>query len=677
MDTLSSLPLTDVDTIPGPAPRPTSRSSKTSGLPSKSSSSSTQPAPPVGLGLNGMHGPKSSDYVQQWATPPLSGPSYFDITPSHNTSPPSSKKSTGYVTKTPGRRTKRTPAHSISSTITNGGTSSRRVSCTLPDSSSQNSASFLDEREVEIDENSFYIHLQKMQERHAAQQEPGWLRTQHALLQAKHRTPNSGQQYLDAKGRKAGFVPGSQPFLSRIHSNNSSPSSSDYGSSPSFHPGLQQQQRQPYSGGSSSQRQQPIHALNCFQPGNVICVPRERTLGGLIFHKTFIETHILTPSPYYRGQYLTLDNRVVEIDKEYVKEISGFAQPRSVKILSEETVYNRSSEKPTRVLVIDRPLEGDGVVLNRSLDGPAMPIVRNLSSDMAFLESFPELSRALRDFHNLCQEFDRSYVYIRGFATYTLDKLRLIYEKVYRDCLGDSVKLQKMLMNGIQAEQDSFAELIENVVLGKLYHKLFIKSLVPCYEQRDVEVDETIATYHRYLFSLGGHRGIDSESCLASTEGPLLTETLKKLGLSEKMRTMRVDHALEGAAGLFRAWDQQSLDYAMGSMGSQRNSTPSIVQETEQERKRRELRESLRVFVQDNRPKSESRASNHSFSSEQAEDVEEDDEQDADYVWNTPLEKVICIKQVLDTIAIVAEDHLMHGQGVGFVQRKRSGIERS
>ncbi|KAF9911133.1 hypothetical protein EC991_004687 [Linnemannia zychae] len=656
-------PPSDVDTIPGPAPRPTSRAS-----------TSVQPAPPVGLGLNVTSSQKSSEYIQQWVTPPLSGPSYFDITPSHNTSPPSSKKSAGYVTKTPGRRTKRTPAHSISSTITNGGTSSRRVSCTLPDSSSQNSASFLDEREVEIDENSFYIHIQKMQKRHAAQQEPGWLRTQHALLQAKHRVPNSGQQHLDIKGRKSGFVPGSQPFLSRIHSNNSSPSSSDYGSSPSFHPGLQQQQRQPYSGGTSSQRQQPIHALNCFQPGNVICVPRERSLGGLVFHKTFVETHILTPSPYYRGQYLTLDNRVVEIDKEYVKEISGFAQPRSVKILSEESVYNESSQKPTRVLVIDRPLEGDGVALNRSLDGPVMPPVRNFSSDMAFLESFPELSRALRDFNNLCQEFEKTYVYIRGFATYTLDKLRLIYEKAYRDCLGDSVKLQKMLMHGIQAEQDSFAELIENVVLGKLYQKLFIHSLVPCYSQRDVEVDETIATYHRYLFSLGGHRGIDSGSCLASTEGPLLTETLKKLGLSEKMRTMRVDHALEGAAGLFRAWDQQSLEDTMGSMSSQRNSTPSIVQETEQERKRRELRESLRVFVQDSRPKSESRASNHGFSSEQAEDADEDDEQDVDYVWNTPLEKVICIKQVLDTIAIVAEDHLMHGQGVGFVQRKRSEV---
>ncbi|KAF9091425.1 hypothetical protein BGX29_010953 [Mortierella sp. GBA35] len=580
---------------------------------------------------------KSPDYIPQWVTPPLSGPSYFDITPSHNTSPHGSKKSAGYTTKTPGRRTKRTPAHSISSTITNG-TSSRRVSCTLPDSSSQNSASFLDEREVEIDENSFYIHLQKMQERHVAQQEPGWLRTQHALLQAKHRTPNSGTQHLDIKGRKPAFVPGSQPFLSRIHSNSSSPSSSEYGSSPSFHPSLQPQQRQSYSGGSSSQ-----------------------------------QTHILTPSPYYRGQYLTLDNRVVEIDKEYVKEISGFAQPRSVKILSEETVYNGSSQKPTRVLMLDRPLEGDGVALDRSLDGPVMPSVRNFSSDMAFLESLPELSRALRDFNNLCQEFENTYVYIRGFATYTLDKLRLIYEKAYRDCLGDSVKLQKMLMNGVQAEQDTFAELIENVVLGKLYQKLFIHSLVPCYAQRDVEVDETIATYHRYLFSLGGHRGLDSGSCLASTEGPLLTETLKKLGLSDKMRTMRVDHALEGAAGLFRAWDQQSQEDTFRAMASQRNTRPSIVQETEQERKRRELRESLRVFVQNSRPRPESRSMNHGFSSEQTDDVDEDEE-DVDYVWNTPLEKVICIKQVLDTIAIVAEDHLMNGQGAGFVQRKRSEV---
>jgi len=136
------------------------------------------------------------------------------------------------------------------------------------------------------------------------------------------------------------------------------------------------------------------------------------------------------------------------------------------------------------------------------------------------------------------------------------------------------------------------------------------------------------------------------------------------------MTSMRVDLALEGAAGLFRAWDQDT------SMSSQRNAAPSVTQETEQERKRRELRESLRVFVQDSRPKSESRASNHRYAPDETDDMDDEDEQDADHVWNTPLEKVICIKQVLDTIAIVAEDHLMNGQGIGFLQRKRSGTDQ-
>ncbi|KAF9944813.1 hypothetical protein BGZ70_004298, partial [Mortierella alpina] len=643
--------------------------------------SSPPHVPAVGLGLTGIQGPEepSSDLLSTLPAP-SSGPSYFDITPSSsvvNAAPSHPRKSTGFTTKTPGRRAKRTPAHSISSTITNGGsTTPRRISCANMDTASQNSASYLDEQDVEIDENSFYAHLQKMQERYLAQQEPGWLRTQHAILQAKHKIPGSGSHHHESKGalhgKKSSLMPGPQPFLSRMQSGSSSPSGSEYSSSPSFNPPLHQQ-RLPFSEASSSQRHQPIQPFNCFQPGNVICVPRERSLGGLSFHKRFVETHILTPSPYFRGQYLTLDHKVVEIDKEYVREISGFANPRSVQILSEETVYSETSQKPTRVLVLDRPLEGDGVVMTRPLDGPVMPSMRQFSSDMAFLESFPELSRALRDFHNLCQEFENTYVYIRGFAAYTLDKLRLIYEKAYRDCLGDSVKLQKMLRRGVQAEQDCFAELVENVVLGKLYNKLYIRSLVPCYAQRDVEVDRTIARYHRYLFSLGGHRGIDGGACLASTDGPLLQEALRKLGLSEKLQSMRVDHALEGAAGLFRGWDQENDEEV-----AQRSMSSSL-QETEQERKRRQLRESLRVFVQDSKPKADKRSSVQSQEGRDGNgdgenDDNDDDDEGEDAVWNTPLEKVHCIKRALDVIAAVAEDHLMNGHGAGFVQKKRSEV---
>ncbi|KAG0343112.1 hypothetical protein BG004_005481 [Podila humilis] len=633
------------------------------------------------------------ELLAQFVPPAASSTSYFDITPS-STSGPSSKKSSGYTTKTPGRRSKRTPAQSISSTITNGASASRRVSCTNTDTASQNSSSYLDEQDVEIDENSFYVHLQKMQERYLAQQEPGWLRSQHALLQAKHRSSGSsqsGQHYHSGDMRSSqgsssssrGLLPGSQ-LLSRMNSGTSSPSGSDYSSSPSFHPHLTPS-RPSYKQNAISatsfhhQRLQPIQPYNCFQPGNVICVPRERSLGGLIFHKTFVgtqqlssDTHILTPSPYYRGQYLSLDHKVVEIDKDSIKEISGFAHPRTVQILSEETVYNSSSQKPTRVLILDRPLEGDGVVFSRPFDGPIMPSTRKYSNDMAFLKSFPELNRALRDFHNLCQEFENTYVYIRGFATYTLDKLRLIYDKAYQDCLGDSVKLQKLLMRGIQAEQDCFSELMENVVLGKLYQKLFIHSLVPVYAQRDVEADTMIVRYHQYLFSAGGHRGLEGGTCLASSDGPLLQDTLRKLGLSEKLRTMRVDQALEQAAGLLKAWDQELPN----ENARFRVSAPC---ETEQEMRRRQLRESLRIIVQDERTTNVQRLSsvgNSGSGSPQRGNNEGDDDEDAMEAgpWNTPLEKVYCIKQVLDVIAAAAEHHLMHGQGVGFVQKKRSEV---
>ncbi|KAF9359012.1 hypothetical protein BGX26_000339, partial [Mortierella sp. AD094] len=629
-----------------------------------------------------------SDLLSQFVTP-VSGPSYFDITPSSSQAVMMSaptKKSSGFTTKTPGRRTKRTPAHSISSTITNNGMpASRRVSCA--DTASQNSATFIDDQDVEVDENSFYIHLQKMQERFQAQQEPGWLRTQHAILQAKHRIPGSGSPQADQRSAFGGKKTG---LFTRIHSNSSSPNSSDYSSSPSFHLGPQHSRQSSY-GSNSSQRHQPNIPLNCFQPGNVICVPRERTLGGLVFHKTFVDTHILTPSPYYRGQYLTLDHKVVEIDKDYVREISGFSHPRSVQILGEEMVYNGTSKKPTRVLVLERPLEGNGIVQTRAIEGPMMPNLRQFTSDLAFIESFPELSRAIRDFNNLCQEFENTYVYIRGFATHTLEKLRLIYEKAYRDCVGDSIKLQKTLNQGVQAEQDCFAELMENIVLGKLYQKLFIHSLMPCYAERDVDIDTIITKYHRYLFGVGSHRGVDGGACLAATDNPLLQEALKKLGLSEKWRNMRVDHALDGAAGLFRAWDRGDQDDSSTmSLSSQRIAAANLLQESEQERKRRQLRESLRIFVQDDKYKSEKRSMNfesesredeNEMSNEDEEEEEKEEEQEkeqedltANAVWNTPLEKACCIKLVLDKIATVAEDHLVNGQGFGFVQKKRSEV---
>ncbi|ORZ27572.1 hypothetical protein BCR41DRAFT_392041 [Lobosporangium transversale] len=337
-------------------------------------------------------------------------------------------------------------------------------------------------------------------------------------------------------------------------------------------------------------------------------------------------------------------------------------------------VYNAQSKKPTRVLVLERPLVGDGIPLTRPFDGPTVPGLRQTMSDMAFLESFPELSRALRDFNTLCQEFENTYVYIRGFATHTLEKLRLIYEKAYRDCVGDSVKLQKMLDRGIAVEQENFAELMENVVLGKLYQKLFIHSLVPCYSERDIVIDDIVSKYHHYMFAAGAHRGIDVGECLAATGNPLQQEALRKLELPEKWRTMRFDLALQGAANLLRAWDQDNQDGSAGPFSlSQRTAMANHFHETEQERSRHQLRESLRALVQDDKYKS-GKMANSIVSDETEADQDEEDDPLEDAVWNTPVEKAYCIKLVLDMIAAAAEEHLMNGQGFGFVHKKRSEV---
>lgn len=191
-------------------------------------------------------------------------------------------------------------------------------------------------------------------------------------------------------------------------------------------------------------------------------------------------------------------------------------------------------------------------------------------------------------------------------------------------------------------------------------------------------MDEIIFRYHRYIFGAGFHRGLEVDRCLASSDNsPLLQETLKKFGLSEKLRTMRFDVVTEGAAGLFRGWDQDFQ--SSSSLSAQKSSAGVSSKETEQERKRRQLRESLRVFVKDHRTVPPAEGANAAVSGPEIKAApavdgdDEDEDETGPGVWNTPQEKVYCIKRALDVIASVTEDHLMHGQTAGFVQKKRSG----
>jgi hypothetical protein len=92
---------------------------------------------------------------------------------------------------------------------------------------------------------------------------------------------------------------------------------------------------------------------------------------------TRLETHILRPSPYFQGEYLTLNHKTVTIEKHtLVTRLGGstsalqgsdavvliacftlgFREQRAVRIVNEELYYNEQCQA-FRVLCVETPLD--------------------------------------------------------------------------------------------------------------------------------------------------------------------------------------------------------------------------------------------------------------------------------------------------------------------------------
>jgi hypothetical protein len=123
--------------------------------------------------------------------------------------------------------------------------------------------------------------------------------------------------------------------------------------------------------------------FHIFLRSALVCIPRSTSIVGLPINKRTLETHAFLPSPFYKGQFQSLDGKVVAIEKGYVTEVAGkimvdelecvcdqspflqliassttgFKQLRTIRIITEETHYTQ--QRKIRVLTIDRPLEGE------------------------------------------------------------------------------------------------------------------------------------------------------------------------------------------------------------------------------------------------------------------------------------------------------------------------------
>ncbi|CAO3608733.1 unnamed protein product [Cunninghamella blakesleeana] len=220
---------------------------------------------------------------------------------------------------------------------------------------------------------------------------------------------------------------------------------------------------------------------NIFIRSSVVCVPHSRSFEGLGLTKEFVESHCFNASPYYRGQYQTANGKVISLEKRLISTESGYKEPRTIHIMAEEWVY--IGNKKILVYMTQRPLEGDPPQQNQLRNIIHIPTCRNSKSDLDFLNMFTENIEPLHELQSSVQKFVDTYVYIRGFNNYAVDKIQHLFIKTSSTIIQRNKLLRDTCR--IQSEHDHYLELVENVVMGFLHEKIWIQSLRSILQSQD------------------------------------------------------------------------------------------------------------------------------------------------------------------------------------------------
>ncbi|KAL0098000.1 hypothetical protein J3Q64DRAFT_1631497 [Phycomyces blakesleeanus] len=240
------------------------------------------------------------------------------------------------------------------------------------------------------------------------------------------------------------------------------------------------------------------HFNQIFAHSTVVCVPHSRSLEGLVLTKDFIESHSFIASPYYQGQYQATNGKVISIEHIIISTMGGFREKRTVHVTAEELVY--ISNKKIRVFMIERPLEGEPIQQYRNPNTITIPTIRNSRADLEFLAFFPENNEALNELQITVGKFVSTYVYIRGFNTYTVDKIIHIYDKACKTISQKNNLFRDAI--SIQSEHDHFLELVENVVMGFLHEKIWIQSLRFFLQSQDTYIESLSKAYAKESITL-------------------------------------------------------------------------------------------------------------------------------------------------------------------------------
>ncbi|GAB5368044.1 hypothetical protein AAMO2058_001284000 [Amorphochlora amoebiformis] len=159
---------------------------------------------------------------------------------------------------------------------------------------------------------------------------------------------------------------------------------------------------------------------------------------------SFVQSHTLTPSPYFKDEYVTLDGKTVAIKGTEVTCKEGFRYPRSVQVLGRETCYNDNFDS-YQLILVSCPLVGEirntpySITSLKTKDRLAIAR-RRITDHKKFIASHldskcvPLYTGALQLF---IEHFRQNYVIVKGFvddaAKKCNEKCKSALEKVFRE----------------------------------------------------------------------------------------------------------------------------------------------------------------------------------------------------------------------------------------------------
>jgi len=252
-----------------------------------------------------------------------------------------------------------------------------------------------------------------------------------------------------------------------------------------------------------------------------VVVPHSRSFELDMLDLGFIESHILTASPYFAGQYVTPNGKCCEMDDgtSSLVTASGYTeQGRVAKIVSENVFYNKCY-KAYRVLIADSALEGPQRRVKQEDQEELSDIVplaeRSFQRLLQFLVSFAGIELALQRIDMLVSNFNRTYEIVEGWE-----------EQVGRHC-EEMCHRAKDLVFGISsvnhyasggaAHLEIVEEAVESYVMGGVHDKVF-QEIAQAYGAQDRQLARMLVA----CTILPEEIGVRSDLCQLSIEPAVL-----------------------------------------------------------------------------------------------------------------------------------------------------------